>query len=86
MKINWAESQVGIELKMINYGGCFIHDGVLYIKTDTEKQLPDPDFIKIMVVDLEDGTVDYLFSDTLVMPVNAEINLGSTDGCGKFTV
>ena len=83
MKINYA--QVGTELKTINYGGCFIHDNVLYIKTDTEKQ-PDPDFIKIMVVDLEDGTVDYLFSDTLVMPVNAEINLGSTDGCGKFTV
>ena len=74
MKINWAESQVGTELKMINYGECFIHDNVLYIKTDTEKQLPDPDFIKIMVVDLEDGTVDYLFSDTLVMPVEAEIN------------
>ena len=84
MKINYA--QVGTELKTINYGGSFIHDNVLYIKTDTEKQLPDPDFIKIMVVDLEDGTVDYLFSDTLVMTVNAEINLGSTDGCGKFTV
>ena len=84
MKINYA--QVGTELETIDYGECFIHDNVLYIKTDTEKQLPDPDFIKIMVVDLEDGTVDYLFSDTLVMPVNAEINLGSTDGCGKFTV
>ena len=84
MKINYA--QVGTELKTINYGGCFIHDNVLYIKTDTEKQLPDPDFIKIMVVDLEDGTVDYLFSDTLVMPVDAEINFGSTDGSGKFPV
>ena len=72
MKINYA--QVGTELKTINYGGCFIHDNVLYIKTDAEKQQPDPDFIKIMVVDLEDGTVDYLFSDTLVMPVDAEIN------------
>ena len=74
MKINWAESQVGTELKMINYGGCFIHDDVLYIKTDTEKQ-SDHDFIRIMVVDLEDGTVDYLFSDTLVMPVEAEIRI-----------
>ena len=74
MNINWAESQVGTELKMINYGGCFIHDNVLYIKTDAEKQQHDTDFIKIMVVDLEDGTVDYLFSDTLVMPVEAEIN------------
>ena len=84
MKINYA--QVGTELKTINYGGCFIYDNVLYIKTDAEKQQPDPDFIKIMVVDLEDGTVDYLFSDTLVMPVDAEINFGSTDGCGKFPV
>ena len=72
MKINYA--QVGTELKTINYGGCFIHDNTLYIKTDAEKQQPDPDFIKIMVVDLEDGVVDYLFSDTLVMPVKAEIN------------
>ena len=74
MKINWVESQVGTELKVINHGGCFIYDNVLYIKTNTEEQQPDPDFIKIMVVDLEDGTVDYLFSDTLVMPVEAEIN------------
>lgn len=73
MKINWAESQVVTELKTINYGRCFIHDNVLYIKTDTEKQ-SDHDFIRIMVVDLEDGTVDYLFSDTLVIPVDAEIN------------
>lgn len=73
MKINWVES-VGIELKMINNGGCFIHDNVLYIKTDTEEQQPDPDFIKIMVVDLEDGIVDYFFSDTIVIPIEAEIN------------
>ena len=86
MKINWYESWFGVQLKTLKNGDCFLYDQVLYIKTDTEKQLPDPDFIKIMVVDLEDGTVDYLFSDTLVMPVNAEINLGSTDGCGKFTV
>ena len=75
MKINWVESQVGTELKTINYGGCFIHDNVLYIKTDTEKQL-DNDLMRIMVVDLEDGVVDYLFSDTLVRPVDAEINFG----------
>ena len=72
MKINYA--QVGTELKMINNGGCFIYDNVLYIKTNTEEEQPDPDFRKIMVVDLEDGVVDYLFSDTLVMPVEAEIN------------
>ena len=74
MKINWVESQVCTELKTINYGGCFIHDNVLYIKTDTEKQLPHADFIRIMVVDIKDGTVDYLSSDTLVIPVEAEIN------------
>ena len=74
MKINWEEYQVGTELKMINNSGCFIYDNVLYIKTNTEEEQPDPDFRKIMVVDLEDGTVDYLFSDTLVMPVEAEIN------------
>ena len=86
MKINWAGYQVGTELKVINHGGCFIYDNVLYIKTDTEKQLPHSDVIKIMVVDLKEGTVDYLFSDTLVMPVDAEINFGSTDGSGKFPV
>lgn len=75
MKINWAQSQVVTALKTINYGGCFIYDNVLYIKTDTEKQL-DNDLMRIMVVDLEDGTVDYLFSDTLVIPVEAEINFG----------
>ena len=74
MKINWEEYQVGTELKMINNGGCFIYDNVLYIKTNTEEEQPDPDFRKIMVVDLEDGAVAYLFSDTLVMPVEAEIN------------
>lgn len=74
MKINWEEYQVGTELKMINYGGCFVYDNVLYIKTNTKEEQPDPDFIKIMVVDLDNGVVDYLFSDTLVMPVKAEIN------------
>lgn len=74
MKINWAESQIGTELKTINNGGCFIYGDVLYIKTNTEEQQPDPDFIKIMVVNLEDGAVYYLFSDTIVIPINAEIN------------
>lgn len=75
MKINWAESQVVTELKTITFGGCFIYDNVLYIKTDTEKQL-DNDLMRIMVVDLENGVVDYLFSNTSVMPVKAEINFG----------
>lgn len=74
MKINWAGYKIGAELKAINNGGCFIYNDVLYIKTNTEKQQPDHDFIKIMAVDLEDGTVDYLFSDTLVIPIDAEIN------------
>ena len=75
MKINWAGSQVGTELKKINNGGCFIFDDVLYIKTNTEEQQPDHDFIKIMVVDLEDGIADYFFSDTIVIPVDAEIRI-----------
>ena len=75
MKINWVGYQIGAELKTINNGGCFIYDNVLYIKTNTEEQQPDHDFTKIMVVDLEDGTVYYLFSDTLVMPVDAEIRI-----------
>ena len=73
MKINWSES-CGKELKMVKNGGCFLHDDVLYIKTDTEEQQPDPDFTKIMAVDLEDGIVDYFFSDTIVIPIEAEIN------------
>ena len=75
MKINWVGYQIGAELKTINNGGCFIYDNVLYIKTNTEEQQPDHDFIKIMVIDLEDGAVYYLFSDTLVMPVDAEIRI-----------
>ena len=75
MKINWVGYQIGAELKTINNGGCFIYDNVLYIKTNTEEQQPDHDFRKIMVIDLEDGTVYYLFSDTLVMPVDAEIRI-----------
>ena len=74
MKINWVESQVGTELKTINNGGCFIYDNVLYIKTNTEEEQPDPDFRKIMVVVFDVCFVDYLFSDTLVIPIDAEIN------------
>ena len=75
MKINWAGYQIGVDLKSINNGVCFIYNDVLYIKTNIEEELPDHDFIKIMVVDLEDGTVDYLFSDTLVIPIDAEIRI-----------
>lgn len=71
MKINC----IGSELQTIKNGACFIYDDVPYIKTNTEEELPDHDFIKIMVVDLEDGTVDYLFSDTLVIPIDAEIRI-----------
>lgn len=74
MKINWYESWFSVQLKTLKNGDCFLYDQVLYIKTNTEEEQPDPDFRKIMVVDLEDGVVDYLFSDTLVMPVEAEIN------------
>ena len=74
MKINWYEPCFGVQLKTLKNGDCFLYDQMLYIKTDTEEQQPDPDFIKIVVVDLEDDIVDYLFSDTLVMPVEAEIN------------
>lgn len=73
MKINWHESWFGVQLKTLKNGDCFLYDQKLYIKTDTEEQQPDPDFIKIMVVDLENGVVDYLFSHTSVIPVDAEI-------------
>ena len=73
MKINWHESWFGVQLKTLKNGDCFLYDQVLYIKTDTEKQL-DNDLIRIMVVDLEDGVVDYLFSNTSVRPVKAKIN------------
>lgn len=73
MKINWHESWFGVQLKTLKNGDCFLYDQVLYIKTNIEEQQPDPDFIKIMVVDLENGVVDYLFSNTSVIPVDAEI-------------
>ena len=72
MKINWHESWFGVQLKTLKNGDCFLYDQILYIKTDTEKQL-DNDLISIMVVDLENGVVDYLFSNTSVIPVDAEI-------------
>ena len=75
MKINWVGYQVGAELKAINNGGCFLHKDVLYIKTDIEEPQLNNDFTKITVVDLENGIVDYLFSDTLVMPIDAEIRI-----------
>lgn len=73
MKINWYESWFGVQLKTLKNGDCFLYDQILYIKTDTEKQL-DNDLISIMVVNLENGVVDYLFSNTSVRPVKAKIN------------
>lgn len=73
MKINWHESWFGVQLKTLKNGDCFLYDQMLYIKTNIEEQQSDPDFIKIMVVDLENGVVDYLFSNTSVIPVDAEI-------------
>lgn len=74
MKINWYENNLGVYLKTLENGDCFLYDQVLYIKTNVEEQQPDPDFIKIMAVDLEDGIVKYFFTDTIVIPINAEIN------------
>lgn len=74
MKINWYENNLSVYLKTLENGDCFLYDQVLYIKTNVEKEQPDPDFRKIMVVDLEDGVVDYFFTDTIVIPINAEIN------------
>lgn len=74
MKINWFEPNLGVCLKTLKNGACFLYDQVLYIKTSVEEQQPDPDFTKIMAVDLEDGIVDYFFSDTIVIPINAEIS------------
>ena len=73
MKINWYEPCLGVQLKTLSNGTCFLYDQVLYIKTNTEEQQPDPDFTKIMAVDLEDGIVEYFFSDTIVIPIEAEI-------------
>lgn len=74
MKINWFEPNLGVYLKTLEDGACFLYDQVLYIKTNVEEQQPDPDFIKIMAVDLEDGIAEYFFTDTIVIPINAEIN------------
>lgn len=74
MKINWFEPNLGVYLKTLKNGACFLYDQVLYIKTNVEEQQPDPDFIKIMAVDLEDGIAEYFFTDTIVIPINAEIN------------
>ena len=74
MKINWYEPCFGVQLKTLKNGECFIYDNVLYIKTNVEEQQPDPDFIKIMAVDLEDGIAEYFFTDTIVIPIDAEIN------------
>lgn len=73
MKINWYEPCLGVQLKTLSNGACFLYDQVLYIKTNIEEQQPDSDFTKIMAVDLEDGIVEYFFSDTIVIPIEAEI-------------
>lgn len=74
MKINLYEPCFGVQLKTLKNGDCFLYDQMLYIKTNTEKQQPDPDFIKIMVVDLEDGIVELFCPNTIVIPIDAEIN------------
>ena len=74
MKINWFEPCLDVKLKTLKKGDCFLYNQVLYIKTNIEEPQLNNDFIKIMAVDLEDGTVDYLFRDTIVIPIDAEIN------------
>ena len=74
MKINWYEPCLSVQLKTLKKGDCFLYNQVLYIKTNIEEQQLNNDFIKIMAVDLEDGTVDYFFTDTIVIPIDAEIN------------
>ena len=74
MKINWYEPCFGVQLKTLKNGDCFLYDQVLYIKTNIEEPELNNDFIKIMAVDLEDGTVEYFFRDTIVIPIDAEIN------------
>lgn len=77
MKINWYEPCLSVQLKTLKKGDCFLYDQVLYIKTNIEEPQLNNDFIKIMAVDLEDGTVDYFFRDTIVIPIDAEINANS---------
>ena len=74
MKINWFEPCLDVKLKTLKKGDCFLYNQVLYIKTNIEEQQLNNDFIKIMAVDLEDGIAEYFFTDTIVMPVEAEIN------------
>ena len=74
MKINWHESWFGVQLKTLKNGDCFLYDQVLYIKTNIEEPPLNNDFIKIMAVDLENGNAEYFFRDTIVIPIDAEIN------------
>ena len=74
MKINWFEPCLDVKLKTLKKGDCFLYNQVLYIKTNIEEPQLNNDFIKIMAVDLEDGIAEYFFTDTIVMPVEAEIN------------
>ena len=70
MKINWYEPCLGVYVETIKNGACFLYDQVLYIKTNGEEQQPE-----IMAVDLEDGTVEFFCPDTIVIPIDAEINV-----------
>ena len=69
MKINWYEPCFGVQLKTLKNGDCFLYDQMLYIKTNGEEQQPE-----IMAVDLEDGNVEFFCPDTIVIPIDAEIN------------
>ena len=69
MKINWYEPCFGVQLKTLKKGDCFLYNQVLYIKTNGEEQQPE-----IMAVDLEDGNVEFFCPDTIVIPIDAEIN------------
>ena len=74
MKINLFEPCLGVQLKTLQNGNYFLYDHELYIKTNVEKQQPDTDLIKIMAVDLEDGIVEYFFTDTIVIPIDVDDN------------
>ena len=75
MKINWYEPCLSVQLKTLKKGDCFLYNQVLYIKTNIEEQQLNNDFIKIMAVDLEDGTVEFFSPDTIVIPIDAEIRI-----------
>lgn len=75
MKINWLEPCIGSELQTIKNGACFIYDDTLYLKTDVEEQQRNSTLKRVLAVDLEDGVADYFFTDTIVIPIKAEITV-----------